>query len=123
MNKLVLISTAFPSSRIELTPEDLPVVFGRSSRADIKISDEQLSRKHSEIVLNEAGEFEIRDLDSTNLTIVNEREVARHVLRAGDAILLGNTLISVAFPAVTEDFNEKTTREFRMQPEDRSTTD
>ncbi|MCA9085718.1 MAG: FHA domain-containing protein [Planctomycetaceae bacterium] len=117
MKKLTLISDGLAEGQVELTPDQLPAVLGRSKSADVTINDGLLSRRHSEIVLNSAGDFEIRDLDSTNLTIVNEHDVPRHVLRTGDVILLGDTQISVEVTAdPTLDPSEQTTRELDILP-------
>lgn len=121
MHRLILKSSTFEGGRIELSPSDLPVVLGRSSSVDLSISDGLLSRRHSEIRRNAAGNFEIHDLDSTNLTIVNEQDVTQHELKSGDLILLGDTEISVEIDDSDVDFSEKTTREFQLPPDDRAT--
>ncbi|MEQ9407852.1 MAG: FHA domain-containing protein, partial [Fuerstiella sp.] len=54
----------------------------------------------------------IRDLDSTNLTIVNEQHITSQVLQTGDRLILGDTEILVEVRNDSPDFNEKTTREF-----------
>ncbi|MDG1897164.1 MAG: FHA domain-containing protein [Fuerstiella sp.] len=118
MNKLILVSPNLPDGRIELLPSRLPVVLGRSQRSDLTIDDDLLSRRHSEILLNGRDQFEIRDLQSTNLTIVNGHDVTSHVLRCGDLILLGDTEIKVRIESPDGDLNEKTTRDLNMLPKD-----
>ena len=118
MKKLILISPGLPAGRVELLPSRLPVVLGRSHRSDLTIDDDLLSRRHSEIVINGRDQFEIRDLDSTNLTIVNGHDVTSHVLRCGDQILLGDTEIRVKVETPENDQNEKTTRDLTMLPGD-----
>jgi pSer/pThr/pTyr-binding forkhead associated (FHA) protein len=80
---------------MRLSPVDLPVSIGRSHRADIMIEDRLMSRLHAEFRLTPAGEFELADLESTNLAIVNEQEVEQVVLKTGDCILLGETELYV----------------------------
>ena len=109
--KLILKSSAFPSGRIELVEEDLPVTVGRSTRADIIIGDSLLSRIHSEIRWLDTSGFEIADLDSTNLTIVNRHDIDNHTLRDGDLILLGDTEIFVQIDRVDGGIHDRTTRE------------
>lgn len=116
LKKLILNSTAFPDDVIELLPSDLPQVLGRSRAADITITDRLLSRKHSEIRLNDQGEFLLVDLDSTNLTIVNETDIRHHILQHGDRILLGDTEIAVQIEDLNSAFNEQTTREIDAVP-------
>ena len=116
MKTLILTSSAISDSPLEVFPNQLPLVMGRSQDADLTISDKLLSRKHSEICVNEAGDFLLCDLDSTNLTIVNEKDVSRHVLQDGDRILLGDTEIQVEIRPAPAGFNEQTTSEFNALP-------
>ncbi|HIK90376.1 MAG TPA: FHA domain-containing protein [Planctomycetes bacterium] len=118
VKKLILISPGLPAGRVELLPSRLPVVLGRSHRSDLTIDDDLLSRRHSEILINGRGQFEIRDLKSTNLTIVNGHDVTSHVLRCGDQILLGDTEIKVEVETPDDDVHEKTTRDLKMLPGD-----
>ena len=116
MRKLILTSYALKNGRCELAAEDLPVVLGRSRHADISIDDELLSRKHCEIVINDLDQFEVRDLESTNLTIVNERDTESHVLRTGDRILIGDTEIEVEVVLAEREISEQTTRDLTVLP-------
>ena len=118
MKKLILISPGLPDGRVELLPSRLPVVLGRSHRSDLTIDDDLLSRRHSEILMNGGDQFEIRDLDSTNLTIVNGHDITSHMLRCGDLILLGDTEVKVEIESPDDDLNEKTTRDLNMLPKD-----
>lgn len=117
MERLILKSSTFSNGRIELLPDQLPAVLGRSRTCDITIDDCLLSRQHSEIHINELGKLKIRDLGSTNLTIVNERDIESHNLMTGDVILLGETEIQVeVIRAADEDPNEQTTRDLTLLP-------
>jgi pSer/pThr/pTyr-binding forkhead associated (FHA) protein len=111
MNRLILKSAVFPEGAVVLSTADLPVTIGRSHRADITVNDQQLSRIHSEIRATADGGFEILDRESTNLTIVNERDVEACVLQSGDLILLGETELIVEIQSVADDQQERTTRE------------
>ena len=68
--------------------------------------------------MNGHSQFEIRDLDSTNLTIVNGHDVASHVLQYGDLILLGDTEVKVEIESSDDVMNEKTTRDLNILPKD-----
>jgi hypothetical protein len=65
---------------------------GRGSDTDIRIDDPGVSRHHAEIVLG--TEVTIRDLGSTNGTLVNGRVVSTTVLNDGDRIQLGATTVT-----------------------------
>lgn len=111
MARLTLRSVVFPNGEVCITTDDLPVTLGRSHRADIAINDLLLSRIHSEIRLAENGGFELVDRESTNLTIVNDVDIERIVLKTGDHILLGETELIVEVEMPEADLQEKTTRE------------
>ncbi len=110
MARIVLKSAVFEDGDIELSESDLPITLGRSHRADITINDALLSRIHAEIVRSENGGFQIVDNQSTNLTIVNNHDIACSELKTGDCILLGETEIHVEIHMTDEDVHEKTTR-------------
>ena len=95
MARLILRSAIFEDGYIELSLFDLPATVGRSHRADVTINDGLLSRIHAKICVGEDGGFEIIDSDSTNLTIVNGKDV--------------------------NDIHEKTTRELPIVPEQKPT--
>ncbi len=111
MARLILKSAIFPDGSIHLGTGDLPVTIGRSHRADVTINDPLLSRIHSEIQLSETGGFELVDRESTNLTIVNDHDIDRVLLKTGDRILLGDTELHVEVDMPEVDMHERTTRE------------
>jgi hypothetical protein len=72
-----------------------PVTIGRQDDNQIILSETQVSRHHATIH-PQAGGYAIQDHDSSNGTYVNERQVTgRQVLRDGDAIRIGNTVLEV----------------------------
>jgi len=68
------------------------VVLGRSKDADIRVPDENVSRRHAEVRLEDDGCW-IVDLGSMNGTIVNGKRVDRARLEDDDRITLGSTEI------------------------------
>lgn len=111
-----LISEVFDGGCLEIPVEDLPVVLGRSKRADVTIDDSLLSRLHTELRLLPIGSIEVRDLDSTNLTIVNEVDVSQSVLQDGDVLLIGETEIKIELELSDEESPDRTTRDLTMFP-------
>lgn len=60
--------------------------------ADIVLEDEKVSRKHAEIGLYGPGAYVLRDLASTNGTLLNGRRVSEKVkLKHWDLIRVGDT--------------------------------
>ncbi|HTE55370.1 MAG TPA: GGDEF domain-containing protein [Kofleriaceae bacterium] len=67
------------------------IVIGRSSRVDIQIDQESVSRTHCKL-LNTGKSIMLRDLGSTNGTYVNDELVDEYVLRDGDLIKVGRCI-------------------------------
>ncbi len=67
------------------------ISLGRSSKADIQIDQESVSRNHAKIV-NTGKSIILRDLGSTNGTYVNDDLIDEYVLRDGDLIKIGRTI-------------------------------
>lgn len=73
---------------------DAPIVVGRSRDCDITLADGNVSRRHAELARGPEG-FVIRDLESTNGTLVNGRRVRRATVGAGDDITVGTTTLRI----------------------------
>lgn len=85
-----LLATPIPLERSEVT-------LGRALDAHVRINDQKASRLHACIsteVDAHSGTtvFKVKDLNSTNGTLVNGRPVTEAVLNHGDKILVGNQL-------------------------------
>jgi two-component system, cell cycle response regulator len=66
-------------------------IIGRSSKSDIPVNQESVSRRHAK--LSHTGRaVVIRDLESTNGTLVNDERVAEYELRNGDLVKIGRTI-------------------------------
>ena len=59
------------------------IIIGRSSKCDIQIDQESISRNHSKLI-NTGKSILIRDLGSTNGTYVNDELIEERTLRDGD---------------------------------------
>ncbi|MEP3480692.1 MAG: FHA domain-containing protein [Fuerstiella sp.] len=116
ISSVKLISDIFDIGYVEISAQDLPVILGRSERADITINDGLLSRLHSEIRLLPIGSLEVRDLDSTNLTIVNEVDVSQSILQDGDVLLVGDTRITIGLEFDDDESMSRTTRDLTIFP-------
>ncbi|HEX3764225.1 MAG TPA: GGDEF domain-containing protein [Kofleriaceae bacterium] len=67
------------------------IVIGRSSKADIQIDQEAVSRNHCKI-MNTGNAIMLRDMGSTNGTYVNDEMIDEYVLRDGDFIKVGRCI-------------------------------
>lgn len=71
--------------------ESANVIIGRSSKSEIQIDQESVSRNHAKII-NTGKSIILRDLGSTNGTYVNDQLIDEYVLRDGDFIKIGRTI-------------------------------
>jgi pSer/pThr/pTyr-binding forkhead associated (FHA) protein len=68
-------------------------IVGRSERCDIRINDPHASAQHCTISCGEDGHYYIEDMDSTNSTYINRKELKKKVeLLYGDRIVIGKTI-------------------------------
>ncbi len=65
-----LVPVAGPPASVIVFETERPVILGRSSQADIQLSDQVVSRRHAQ-VQRRAGEWVITDLDSRHGSFVN----------------------------------------------------
>ncbi len=85
-NTLVIDNSEILETRFVL--ERLPVIIGRDSAADIRIEDRWMSRRNCEIFEEDGGLF-VRDLNSSNGTLVNGRHVTQSAITPGDTLTVG----------------------------------
>ena len=86
MPKLTIRSEAGESISHDLVDETYTI--GRSPENTIRLDDVSVSGRHAELLLVAENCF-LKDLDSTNGTIVNGQAVSDVQLRAGDRIRFG----------------------------------
>jgi diguanylate cyclase (GGDEF)-like protein len=67
------------------------IIIGRSSKSDVQIDQESVSRNHAKII-NTGKSIILRDLGSTNGTYVNDQLIDEYVLRDGDFVKIGRTI-------------------------------
>jgi len=96
--QLVMHSGPTPGKTFPMEGDVLTI--GREAGNQIIINDAEVSRKHTQFVL-QGGKYVVTDLGSTNGTFVNgQRVTGQHVLQPGEIISLGEQ-ISLLFESVT----------------------
>ncbi len=70
------------------------IVLGRSRECDFPLDDANVSRRHA-VIYWETGTAFVKDLDSTNGTLLNGRPVTSGQLADGDVLTLGGTPVNV----------------------------
>lgn len=87
---LVIIYGDDLGRRIPLSVE--PTVIGRSSKCDVQIDQESVSRNHCRISY-EGNRYVLQDLGSTNGTYVNDEIIDQIALRDGDQLKVGRSIM------------------------------
>lgn len=87
---LVVIHGEELGRKYDLTDE--VTIIGRSSKCDIQIDQDAVSRNHARL-LNDEGRVTAEDMGSTNGTIVNDEHIEDvYRMRNGDLIKIGRTI-------------------------------
>ncbi len=84
--KLVAADPFGPQFEISLS--SFPARLGRSLEAEVSLDDRWLSRYHCEIVEDD-GQYVVRDLNSKHGTFINEQPIEEAPLRPGDELRIG----------------------------------
>ncbi len=90
MSRLVSMEGALQGAVFELG--DAPVILGRDLEAGVSLHDDRCSRRHARIERRAQGHT-LCDLGSRNGIYVNERRVKERLLRHGDRIRLGGSVL------------------------------
>lgn len=97
----------------ELRP---PITIGREEGNAVQVNDERVSRFHVKIQEDD-GRLVVTDLDSTNGTRVNGHPCNLKILRYGDTISIGRTVLIVGTrEQVASWFNDAPTRSLSPRP-------
>ena len=70
------------------------VLVGQSAACDVRLTDRQVSRRHVELDVTDAG-LRLVDLDSTNGTLVSGVRVVEACLQGGEIVRLGQTALRI----------------------------
>ncbi len=87
-----LVVVAGPDRGLEKEIEGTHLTVGTSSKSDLQLNDQTVSRRHCELSVRN-DRYYVKDLDSTNGTRVNDIPVVEAVLSPGTRLRLGDTEI------------------------------
>ena len=91
--KLTVVSGPDRSAHCNVTAPLL--LLGAANASALPLADDTVSRYHAEISFSAEGAW-LRDLDSTNGTFFDGREITECFLRSGDRFYLGNSEIELS---------------------------
>ncbi|MCW8944780.1 MAG: FHA domain-containing protein [Sedimenticola sp.] len=83
------------------------VTIGRDADSDVQLNDPSVSRNHASI-RRIYTDLYIEDLGSTNGTQLNGRSITKHVLKAGDRLIIGTYQVDLQSEIEEEDDLDKT---------------
>lgn len=86
MEKLVIKKDGVLVDEISIDKQIVSI--GRDAESDVQLNDPSVSRNHASI-RRIYTDLYIEDLGSTNGTQLNGRSITKHVLRAGDSLIIG----------------------------------
>lgn len=69
-----------------------PVSLGRDSLCDVSILDQRMSRQHAMLLFFQP-DFYLKDLGSTNGSFVNDKRIKQALIKNGDHLKLGSTVL------------------------------
>lgn len=103
--RLVVISSNFAGREYPIT--STRCVIGRAPESSICIQQNSVSSTHAEISRNRYGNFEIRDMGSSNGTKINGQDLGQnsHELQSGDMLALGHVFMRFCAPGELWYFN------------------
>jgi pSer/pThr/pTyr-binding forkhead associated (FHA) protein len=69
---------------------------GRDLTCEVVVGDAEASRRHAELIATDGDRWQVRDLESTNGTFVNDRRVVGAVdVAAGDVVRIGRVSVEL----------------------------
>jgi pSer/pThr/pTyr-binding forkhead associated (FHA) protein len=90
-----------PKTGKVISVQSTPMTVGRDEACELVLDDPEVSRKHACLEPLPDGRVTIRDLGSRNGTYVNGRQVQAGLLKGGEEVRIGQTvLISFLEPTV-----------------------
>jgi diguanylate cyclase (GGDEF)-like protein len=78
------------------------VEMGRDPSCELPLHDENVSWRHARVEDRGDGEWAVVDLGSTNGTLVNDRPCAGAILKPGDRVFLGKTVLELQQDALRD---------------------
>ena len=105
MGKLIVTDSSGKTTDVPLSKER--VTIGRHADNDIPLNDKAVSGHHAVVITILQDSF-LEDLDSTNGTTVNGKQVAKHPLSHGDVISIGRNTLKYEGEGGGDDDFEKT---------------
>ncbi|MGA2679957.1 MAG: FHA domain-containing protein [Sedimentisphaerales bacterium] len=93
-----------------------PIYIGRHTNSQILLPDKVVSRQHAVIYNTKDGQWVVEDLDSANKTYLNNAEIRKSDIKAGDVIRISDFSIEVNFETASVSADPGETVELEEPP-------
>jgi pSer/pThr/pTyr-binding forkhead associated (FHA) protein len=93
-----------------------PIYIGRHTNSQILLPDKVVSRQHAVIYNTKDGQWVVEDLDSANKTYLNNAEIRKSDIKAGDVIRISDFSIEVNFETTSVSADPGETVELEEPP-------
>lgn len=87
-----LVVVAGPDTGLSVVIEDSVTLLGRDDECHVKLDDPRVSGQHA-MVYFASGEFRVRDLSSTNGSLLNGSPLTEFAYQDGDDLRVGKTVV------------------------------
>lgn len=87
----LIIENEGSQQKVKITSK--PLLLGRSSSCDLKLSDSQISGKHLQVLIGRDGKTIVKDLETTNGTFLNGSKIMESHLFLDDELTIGSIQI------------------------------
>ncbi len=77
--------------------QDSRLTVGRDKTCQIVLDDDMVSREHCQLWTNSSGKVIVRDMGSTNGTIIDNNEITQDVLSSHSRLKIGNHTIKIEY--------------------------
>ncbi len=93
--QVVLEVVEGPEAGRKFKVKNRSTVIGRGTRAELKLEDSSISKRHCQLEVHNKDKMTIKDLASSNGTRLNDRYISAVKIRHGDLIRIGETKIKI----------------------------
>ena len=77
--------------------QDNKLTVGRDKTCQIILDDNLVSREHCQLWTNSSGKVVVRDMGSTNGTIIDNKKITQDVLSSHSRLKIGNHIIKIEY--------------------------
>ena len=78
------------------------IILGRGHSCDLTLDDEMISREHCRIWLDDSGNINVLDLESTNGSKIDDKKISQEILHPHNRLKIGKHVIKIEYKDTEE---------------------